>query len=312
MEWQANEIAPKILMPYQTARRYCKRLIDEYASNLTRQERMAAIERVIDEVANYYGLSRQAAKIRMRELGVQEVEGVYWYIDGQYIRQFQYNQDALGTGQTFSISTTDLFKAYCFDQKFRELIDLGKAVYAAGHLCYNHPDYVKIDDSGTAKMTDYALSHVDECCFIFDKGHTFESKYQGARYYQQFLTKTNFQLTSAELSYNENNPHNKALNAVIGDAARNAARQRRLPGSFAESLVQLMKEQKISVETLADRSLAGEKTIQRLRNDEEYPTTKQTVLALCVGLMLSPTDAEDLFSKTDFKPNTKRTEDYIY
>ena len=73
-----------------------------------------------------------------------------------------------------------------------------------------------------------------------------------------------------------------------------------------------MKEQKISVETLADRSLAGEKTIQRLRNDEEYPTTKQTVLALCVGLMLSPTDAEDLFSKTDFKPNTKRTEDYIY
>ncbi|MCR5631309.1 MAG: helix-turn-helix transcriptional regulator [Atopobiaceae bacterium] len=110
----------------------------------------------------------------------------------------------------------------------------------------------------------------------------------------------------------ENNPHNKALNAVMENAAKYAARQRQLPGSFAESLVQLMKEQKMTVEALSDRSLVGVKTIQRLRNDEEYPTSKQTVLALCVGLRLSPADAEDLFSKTDFKPNTKKTEDYIY
>ena len=54
------------------------------------------------------------------------------------------------------------------------------------------------------------------------------------------------------------------------------------------------------------------KTIQRLRNDEEYPTSKQTVLALCVRLRLSPAEAEDLFDKTDFKLNTKKTEDYIY
>ena len=68
----------------------------------------------------------------------------------------------------------------------------------------------------------------------------------------------------------------------------------------------------MTVEALSDKSLVGVKTIQRLRNDEEYPTSKQTVLALCVGLRLSPADVEDLFSKTDFKPNTKKTEDYIY
>ena len=46
------------------------------------------------------------------------------------------------------------------------------------------------------------------------------------------------------------------------------------------------KERRLSNKQLADRSLVGEKTIQRLRSDEEYPTSVQTVLALCVGLKL--------------------------
>ena len=56
------------------------------------------------------------------------------------------------------------------------------------------------------------------------------------------------------------------------------------PGAFSETLVQLMKEKKLSNKKLADASLVGERTIQRLRNEEEYPTTVQTVLGLCYGL----------------------------
>lgn len=43
---------------------------------------------------------------------------------------------------------------------------------------------------------------------------------------------------------------------------------------------------------LIDSGQFGEKTIQRLRNDEEYPTSVQTVLALCVGLKLRLPEAE--------------------
>ena len=49
-------------------------------------------------------------------------------------------------------------------------------------------------------------------------------------------------------------------------------------------MVQLMKEKKLSNKKLADASLVGERTIQRLKNEEEYPTTIQTVLGLCYGL----------------------------
>ena len=44
----------------------------------------------------------------------------------------------------------------------------------------------------------------------------------------------------------EHNQHNKALNAVVENVAKYAARLRQLPGSFAESLVQPMKEQKMT------------------------------------------------------------------
>lgn len=104
----------------------------------------------------------------------------------------------------------------------------------------------------------------------------------------------------------------KTLNALMDNAAQRSNALRRYLGSFAETLVLMMKERKISNKNLADLSLVGEKTIQRLRNDEEYPTTKHMVLGLCVVLSLSPPEAEDFFDKSDFKLNPKKTEDYIY
>lgn len=73
-----------------------------------------------------------------------------------------------------------------------------------------------------------------------------------------------------------------------------------------------MKERKLSNKKLADSSLVGEKTIQRLRNNEEYPTTGQTVMGLCYGLKLSVPEAEMLISKTEFhiKPTTPQNNAY--
>ena len=128
----------------------------------------------------------------------------------------------------------------------------------------------------------------------------------------QFVAKTDSQLSAAECSYDPTNAHNCALNVLMDNAAQRSNAIRRYPGSFAETLVQLMKDRNMSNRKLADLSLVGEKTIQRIRNNEEYPTSKQTVLGLCVGLSLSTAEAEDFFGKSDFKLNTTKTEDYIY
>ncbi len=73
-----------------------------------------------------------------------------------------------------------------------------------------------------------------------------------------------------------------------------------------------MKDKKLSVKKLADGSLVGEKTIQRLRNNEEYPTTKQTVLGLCYGLQLTIPEAEMLIDKTEFSLKGSSPENNAY
>ena len=152
---------------------------------------------------------------------------------------------------------------------------------------------------------------MDECCLAFDKGYSYQSKYQGQKYYVQMMYKTPSQVAAQEYSF-EMNAHNRTLLSQIQRASRSADAMRLYPGSFSETLVQLMKEKKLSNKKLADASLVGERTIQRLRNEEEYPTTVQTILGLCYGLQLSVPEAEMLVGKTDFniKPTNPQNNAY--
>ena len=123
----------------------------------------------------------------------------------------------------------------------------------------------------------------------------------------------NVPLDNMVLEYSfEMNAHNRTLLSQIQRASRSADAMRLYPGAFSETLVQLMKEKKLSNKKLADASLVGECTIQRLRNEEEYPTTIQTVLGLCYGLQLSVPEAEMLVGKTDFniKPTNPQNNAY--
>ena len=72
---------------------------------------------------------------------------------------------------------------------------------------------------------------------------------------------------------------------------------RTLPGTFSGSLVQHMARQRFTVESLAERSLASAKTIQRMRSDENYTPRLGTIVAVCVGLQLHPALSIDLIRK---------------
>lgn len=258
----------------------------------------------------FYGLSKQAVKMRIREMGFAKVDGAFTYVNGQYVTPFSFDASALTDNQSFTISSADLFKAYCLNKDFRKAIDTGKFVYVEGHVCLDDEKYI-IHSEGRVKLTQYALSHMDECCLAFDKGYSYQSKYQGQKYYVQMMYKTPSQVAAQEYSF-EMNAHNRTLLSQIQRASRSADAMRLYPGAFSETLVQLMKEKKLSNKKLADASLVGERTIQRLRNEEEYPTTVQTVLGLCYGLQLSVPEAEMLVGKTDFniKPTNPQNNAY--
>lgn len=83
MEWQAKGVAPRILMPEKTTRMKVDELLSEYGGS----EKASIIdyENVIDELAELFDVSRQAAKVRLIELGYSKAEGVYPFVDGKYI-----------------------------------------------------------------------------------------------------------------------------------------------------------------------------------------------------------------------------------
>ena len=79
---------------------------------------------MISELADFYGLSKQAVKMRIREMGYAKIDGAFTYVNGQYVTPFSFDASALSDNQSFTISSSDLFKAYCLNKDFRKAISL--------------------------------------------------------------------------------------------------------------------------------------------------------------------------------------------
>lgn len=65
--------------------------------------------------------------------------------------------------------------------------------------------------------------------------------------------------------------------------------------TFSNLLKKHMKEKSITVAKLAERAGVSDKTIQRMRNKEDYKPKPMTLVVICVGLQLSPLKSERLF-----------------
>lgn len=69
------------------------------------------------------------------------------------------------------------------------------------------------------------------------------------------------------------------------------------PMDFPNALYFLMKERKMTVEELEEKSLLSARTIKRLRNDPDYNVTREHIVALSVGLALPPIISMTLLNK---------------
>lgn len=70
MEWQANGIAPRILMPSETVGAVFERLLFESRMNpFIAANLMSPTRWIIEQLAAFYQVSKQSAEIRLKELG---------------------------------------------------------------------------------------------------------------------------------------------------------------------------------------------------------------------------------------------------
>lgn len=287
MERQANALTPRIQMPLSTFKAKAFEFIKQYKRELDTSEIIDVIEPVIEALATFFCVSRTAAKIRMIDAGYEEALGAFIYIDGNYVKPHRFKKGALEKNQTFSIGVVDAIIEKMLNPQLSSILENGDYQFIDSHFVLNDPKYLTQNLFGQRILTDYARTHMEECCLIFDLSVKSECR---EKYYSEcFLNRDLSSNIIFEAKFADTNEENtnqsemiKKYNKDLLDVARS------LPMSFSGTVDALIKWSEMTEEDLAWESQLSEKTIQRLRNDEPNNVTIETIVQLCIGMKLPP------------------------
>ena len=155
-EIQANAMAARILMPRKAVQIKYGEVLQKYGT---------ADEMVVADLAIFFAVSKQAMRIRLKELGIMV--------------------DAAPQQDMRRIDRLSLFDVFSTDRNLRRLLVSGAYRYVDDYIVKNEPRYIEKD--GTAiKLTEYATAHLDECTIEFKavrcKGKTEDSLMQRYQY----------------------------------------------------------------------------------------------------------------------------------
>lgn len=291
MEKQANQLAPRIQMPEGPFRAKASEYIGLFMRERNTNRPNEVMEAVITQLQIDFVVSRQAAKIRMVELGFEEAIGTFTYLDGHYVKPHCFRKGSIKWNQTFSISAQDAAIERFMNAELRELTKNGDYLFVDNHYVYNAPLYVRKDEYGGLELTEYALSHMDECCLVFDMKITggIETEYHTACYLNRDQSNITFEIKF----------HNGYENRVQADQVRFRKKwaeeeieiRKKMTDDPAQCLKVLLDWRKKKYTELADYIEINPKTLSRIVKGENVPKF-ETAVMICFGLNLPPSLSE--------------------
>jgi hypothetical protein len=312
MEWQANGIAPRILMPRPATTKKIEELIAKNEILYGKEDRLSVMEGVLAELTDFYGVSRLAAKLRMLDLGYSEVEGIMVYMDDHYISNYAFAADSKNRDQTFSISLSDSFFEYFSNVDFRRQIDSGNFIYVDGHYVIDDPKYVMRTVLGGLDLTDYAKLHVDECCLRFDLKYNTSAQNDIVVYLDSITYRKATPNYNRVPEFNSDN-HNEAvfarseeLKKFREEYAEELAFFTKPTLNFAQTAWAHIERLGLSRQEFCEKTLLSEKTYERIRNNNLRDPKLQTVMQFAVGLSLGGPLGEQLLELAGYKLNNSQ------
>ena len=309
-EWQANNLAPRIVMPRKIFLDVLKKCDDD--NNAPVHYMGEYLEDALRKTAQMFGVSQYEAKVRAIQLGITEAKGTFLYSEKSYVEPILFHRWSLSKNQTFAIDRRSYEKILDDNSKFANLIYQGLFVYAECFVVINDPLYVNQND-GEIVLTTYARENADECCMIFEIEYKNDGKFDYEYYGQCYLSK---QLTEDILV--ETKPTQDLENQDVTQRARIAKRLKEEGKSFMEIMMNLpnsfsgtfnkhmetakfddgKKKKKMTNREMSIRTGISEEYIRRLRKNENINVSLQIVAALCIGLNLPPCFSKDLVNKS--------------
>lgn len=320
IEWQANALTPKILIPAKTGKSKLSEILNRLRSSFHGHLRNGYImELAISEFADFFKVSTTAAKIRAVELGFEQAAGVFNFVDGKNYPPFSFQKGSLKKGQTFIIDRNNIIIESLFNQNLVDDFKAGRFIHAGGLFVINDPKYVSIIEDTEPALTEYALEHVDECCLVFDRTTRVSSHYDDSFYRLCFLCRDADSKSFVEAKFNPREGKNEDVQKRAREMATIAAEAKRIsdilaeiPSSFCGTLDYHIKRRKYTNEKLEERTGISSRMLQDYRNKKDAKPTLQSVLALCIGLNLHPSFSYDLIAKAGYNIMTASEEFLVY
>ncbi|WP_449460043.1 XRE family transcriptional regulator [Streptococcus suis] len=306
MEWQANNLAPKILMPKKQTRQKIEDLYRALSSIYSDLSKIEVTTEVVDSLADFFGVSKQAAKIRMIELGYKEAHGVYNYLDDRYLRNYSFELAAFEDKQTYTISFKELCYQYFSNPRFKEAIDSQKFVFVDNHVCLNNDKYIETYEN-TIIMTDYAYEHMDECClrFTFSDRNT-KKAISPDQFNDYVLNRTTVKsVYDIKVDFIEDMGNSGLINSLSPEKFKKVIQKvvrilNDTPRSFQEALKFHRKRKSCPQDILAENIRVDVQTYRQYEKDEEKVPSLTRLVAIAVTLKLFPNLSEDLVTKAGY------------
>ncbi|HFH7154942.1 TPA: XRE family transcriptional regulator [Streptococcus agalactiae] len=301
MEWQANGIAPRILMPKVQTRIKIRELFQTLTLVNPDISRSELVQEVVDNLATFFEVSRQAAKIRMIDLGFKEANGVYNYLDDRYMHNFAFELEAFDKGSSYTITSNDLCFEYCFNESFRQIIDRNKFIYVDNHLCLKDKKFIYMTKDG-AIMTDYAYEHMDECCLIFKvKSKNFTS-ISNETYYDYVLNRGVTKESEIKADFVDILQNPSLMDQLppldmmkLGKKISELLKE--LPFEFSGTLRSHRKRKNCTQPFLAKLVGITERTLRDYETLEDNLPRLELTLSFCFALKLRPELSDDMIKK---------------
>lgn len=313
MEWQANALAPRILMPAEMTKLKFKELVEEIRAS-GEENTIKIYEKAIVGLSDFFDVSITTAKIRIIELGYTGLKGIYDYVDGAYTRPYLYDSSKTKKNETYSIGQKDFIKLAYENEKIKELLTSRRFLYVEKFFVLNDRKYVKQKADGNLVLTDYALLNIDECCLAFSCEKD-ESTQQ--RVYSCCLSRE--QSIGSHKRFDSTNENNFYLLDTEADAVVEIQEQAdalklvmSLNGRVGDDISQIQQIHGCSDRRLEEITQINRHRISAIKNNNKAATKKE-ILAICAGLQLHPRVTHHLLSKIGCNLTTSyEAEDMCY
>lgn len=287
MEQQANRLTPRIQMPYAPFKARANDLIAQYIHKMNASYEIEVMEEVITALSTEFCVSRQAAKIRLVEVGIETAMGTFEYVDNHYVKPHSHRKGAITSKQTFTLGAQDAAIARATTPALKSLTDEGDYLFVENHFVFNAPLYVERDKDGHLQMTGYGRSHMDECCLVFDMSirEKIRDEYHSICYLNREQGGYTF-----DLKFNDdfqNTTKEQQIKYRKAERAKEVEIRNQMTDNPQQCMDLLLKWRETDYTELGAAIDRDPKTISRTVNGTTVPKLETAVL-ICFGLNLPP------------------------